>query len=259
MTHQPYKFMSRLTHTQKPPNHRLTNAANHLCHCMLVNQLQCMTPSERSGLLLLWYVSYHGTAIKYTPAMVPHTAACRDTFVNAVSKQSTLSQVAQLPHHRLWLDTTFQWNNLHCPHLHSAWSPHLLHLQHWQPRWTRLQLFPPHQLFKGTPQCQCLWHPIPHLCSYKDLASPAWHPDAWSRKSNNSWPGLFMDLVIVTHHPLHPQSFVRVKLQSIIFSERGMLYYCLLFDWSWLYKASLSFAHFLSVPTQSFCVKMEFF
>ena len=33
--------------------------------------------------------------------MVPHTATCRDTFVNAVSKQLTLSQVAQLPHCRL--------------------------------------------------------------------------------------------------------------------------------------------------------------
>ena len=41
-------------------------------------------------------MSYHGTAIKYVPAMVPHTATHGDTFVNAVSKQSTLSQVAQL-------------------------------------------------------------------------------------------------------------------------------------------------------------------
>ena len=86
-------------HTQKPPNHRLTNVAKYLCHCMLVTQLQCMIPSERFGFLLLWYMGYHGTAIKYTPAMVPHTASCRGTFVNAVSRQSTLFQVAQLPHH----------------------------------------------------------------------------------------------------------------------------------------------------------------
>ena len=69
--------------------------------------------SERFGFLLLWYMSYHGTAIKYAPAMVPHTATCGDTFVNAVSKQLTLSQVAQLPHSRLWLDTTSQQHNLH--------------------------------------------------------------------------------------------------------------------------------------------------
>ena len=71
-------------------NHRPTNAAKHLHHCMLVNQLQCMTPSERFGSLLLWYMSYHGTAIKYIPAMFPHSATHRDTLVNAVSKQSTL-------------------------------------------------------------------------------------------------------------------------------------------------------------------------
>ena len=106
---------SRLTHAQKLPNHRLTNTAKHLCPCILVNQLQCMTPSERFGFLLLWYVSYLGTAIKYAPAMVPHTATCGDTFMNAVSKWSTLSQVVQLPHCRLPLDTASQQHNLHCP------------------------------------------------------------------------------------------------------------------------------------------------
>ena len=155
MIHHPYRSMSRLIHALKLPNHRLTNTAKHLCHCMLVNQLQCMTPSERFGFLLLWYVFYHGTAIKYAPAMVPHTTACRDTFVNAMSKQLTLSQVAQLPHHRLQQDTTSQQHNLHGHNLHSACSPHPLHLQHQQPRQTRSQLFLSHQLFKGMPQHQC--------------------------------------------------------------------------------------------------------
>ena len=122
MAHQPYKSLSRSTHAQKLPNHRLTNAAKHLHHCMLVNQLQCMTPSEGFGFLVLWYTSYHGTAIKYAPAMVLHTAKHGDTFMNAVSKQSTLSQVTQLPHHRLQLDTASQWHNLHCPYMHSACS-----------------------------------------------------------------------------------------------------------------------------------------
>ena len=47
--------------------------------------------------------------------MVPHTAMCGDISVNAVSKQSTLSQVAQLPHHRLQQDTASHQDNLHCP------------------------------------------------------------------------------------------------------------------------------------------------
>ena len=204
-THQPYKSVSRLTHALKLLNHRLTNAAKHLHHCMLVNQLQHMTPSERFGFLLLWYASYHGTAIKYTPAMVPHTATCGDTFMNTVSKQSTLSQLAQLPHCRLWQDTTSQWHNLNCPQLHCACSPHPLHLQHWKPRWTRIQLFLPCQLFKRMPQHQYLWHPMPHLCSHEDLAMPAWHQDDWSRKSRNYWPRLSMDLVIVTCCHMHPR------------------------------------------------------
>ena len=220
MTHHPYKSVSRSTHALKLPNHSLTNAAKHLHYCMLVNQLQCMTPSERFGFLLLWYVSYHETAIKYTPAMVPHTAVCRDTFVNAVSKWSTLSQVAQLPYCRLQQDTTSQWHNLHCPHLHNACNPHPLHLQHWQPRQTRLQLFLPCQLFKRTPQHQCLWHRMPHLCSHEDPAMPTWHPDAWSRKSKNSWPGLSIDLVLVMWCHLHSHSFVELNC-SVSYSQKG--------------------------------------
>ena len=68
-THHPYKSVSRSTHILKPLNHRLTNAAKQVHHCMLVNQLQHMTTSENSGFLLLWYVSYCRTAIKYAPAM----------------------------------------------------------------------------------------------------------------------------------------------------------------------------------------------
>ena len=179
-----------------------------------------MTPSGKFGFLLLWYLSHHGIAIKHTQAMVTHTAACRDTFVNAVSKWSTLSQVAQLPYCRLQLDTASQQHNLHCPHLHSTCSPHLLHLKHWQPRWTSLQPFLPHQLFKEMPLCQCLWHPMPHLCSHKDLAVPAWHPDAWSRKSKNSQPGLSTDLVIVMCHHLHPQSLLELNC-SVSYSQKG--------------------------------------
>ena len=156
---------------------------------MLVNQLQCMTPSKRFGFLLLWYASYHGTAIKYALAMVPHTAACGDTFMNAVSKavdtapSGTTATLQALTRHHFSLAQPAP------PHLH------LLHLQHQQPRWTRLQLFLPHQLFKGMPKCQCLWHPMPHLCHHEDPAMPTWHQNAWSRKSKNYQPWQSMDLV----------------------------------------------------------------
>ena len=158
------------------------------------------------GFPLLWYVSSHGTAIKYAPAMVPHTATCRGTSVNAASRQSTLSPVAQLPHCRLWQDPTFSGTTC-ITHLHHACSPLLLHLQHWQPRWNRLQLFLPCQLFRRMPQHQSLWHPMPHLCSHKDLAVPTWHQDVWSRRSENYRPRLSMDLVIIMHHCIHPSNF----------------------------------------------------
>ena len=106
------------------------------------------------------------------------------------------------------------------PHLHCTCSPHPLHLQHWQPRCTRLQLFLPCQLFKRMPQHQFLWHPMPHLCNHKDLAVPALHQDAWSRKSRNYWPGLSMDLVLVTCHHLHPQSFIELN-RCISYSQKG--------------------------------------
>ena len=154
--------------------------------------------------------------------MVPHTAAHGDASVNAVSKQLTLSQVAQLPHHRFWQDTASQWYNLHCSHLHHVCSPHPLHLQHWQPRWNRLQLFLPHQLFTRMPQHQCLQHPLPHLCSHQDPAVPAWHQGAWSRKSRNYWPGLSMDLALIMFHRIHPQSIiVVVKIAMYYILRKG--------------------------------------
>ena len=63
VTHQPCKSVSRLTHALKLSNHRLTNAAKHLYPCMLVNQLQHMTPFKRFGFLLLLYASPHRAAI----------------------------------------------------------------------------------------------------------------------------------------------------------------------------------------------------
>ena len=219
--------VSRSTHTPKLLRQRLTNIAKHLCHCMLVKQLQCMTPSKRFGFWLLWYMSYHGTAIKYAQAMVPHTTAHGDTFMNAVSKQLTLSQVAQLPHHRLWLDTTSQKYNLHHLHLHSICSPHQ---QHQQPRQAKPQLSLPCQLFKRRPWHQHLWHPMPHQCGHRDPAVPAWHLDAWSRKSENFWPRLSMDLVIIMCCHIHPQSIIATYY---ILRKGDVIWSCfVLRDWS---------------------------
>ena len=172
------------------------------CYCDMCPTMEQLSSMHQQWFHILLYVE------------TPSWMQCRSSW-----------HCLKLPHHRFWLDTTSQWHNLHCPHLHSTCSPHPLHLQHWQPRWTRLYLFLPHQLFKGMPQHQCLWHPMPHLCIHENLAMPTWHQDGWSRKSKNSWPGLSMDFFIVMCHCIHPQSFIRVKLQCIIFSEMRMLYY----------------------------------
>ena len=184
---------------------RLTNIAKHLPHCMLVNQFQCTTPSERFGFLLLWYESYHRTAIKYAPAMVPHTATHGDTFVNTVSRQSTLSQVAQLPHCRLWLDIAFPVVQpaLPQPAQHMQPTPAAPATLASQMSQAPAVLTTP-AVQKNAPAPMSL-NPMPHLCSHKDLAMPAWHQDAWSRRSRNYQPRLSTDLVIIMHHHLHPQ------------------------------------------------------
>ena len=82
------------------------------------------------------------------------------------------------------------------------------------------QLSLPCQLFKRMPWHQCLWHPMPHLCSHKDLAMPAWHLDTWSMKSDNFWPGLSTDIVFIMHHHPHPQSFVELN-RHVLYSQKG--------------------------------------
>ena len=74
LTQQPSRFMNELMPTLIPPNHRQTNDANLLHHCMLVSQLHLMTPSVRSGFLPLWYRSCQKTATKCSPVMVWSTA-----------------------------------------------------------------------------------------------------------------------------------------------------------------------------------------
>ena len=80
------------------------------------------------------------------------------------------------------------------------------------------------------PWHQCLWHPMPHLCSNEDLAMPAWHLDAQSRKSENSQPILSMDLVSVMRCHPHPQSFIELN-HYIPYSLKGgccmIVSYCL--------------------------------
>ena len=77
--------------------------------------------------------------------------------------------------------------------------------------------------FRRMPQHQSLWHPMPHLCSHKDLAVPAWHQDAWSRRSRNCWPGLSMDLVSYCTAAYIPSKSI-FNSPCIIISERGMSY-----------------------------------
>ena len=106
-THQPHKSMSRLTTGSESAKAQAEKCSKTLASLVcLSTSCNIWHPSKRFGFLLLWYASCHGTAIKYAPAMVPHTTACGGTSVNAVWKQQTLSQVAQLQHHRLWQDPT---------------------------------------------------------------------------------------------------------------------------------------------------------
>ena len=133
--------------------------------------------------------------------MQRHLHECSVKAVDTVPSGTTATLQVPTWHHFLVIQPA-------PPHLHSACILHLLHLQHWQPRQTRLQLFLPHQLFKGMPQHQCLWHPMPHLCHHKDPTMPTWHWDAWSRRSNNYQPRLSTDLVIITSHLIHPHSFI---------------------------------------------------
>ena len=132
--------MSRSTHTQKLPNHRLTNAAKHLHHCMLVNQLQCTTHSASSGSLPLWYVSCQKTATMCAPVMAWSTAIQDDTFMNTVSSLLTLPQLSHQPFCRLLPYLAFLQQCLHPPSLHYYCILYLLHLQHLQLQNHRHQL-----------------------------------------------------------------------------------------------------------------------
>ena len=151
--------------------------------------------------------------------MVPYTATCTDTFVNAVSKQLTLSQVAQLPHCRLQLDTASQWHNLH-----SACSPIHCTCNTSNPD-------------ESGSSCSC------HTCCSKECPStnacdmpchthaamkiqPCPHgtkmPDPGNLRTIDL--GLSMDLVLVMCCCLHPHSFIELNHCVSYSQKRGMLY-----------------------------------
>ena len=128
-TQQPSRFMNELMPAPMPPSHKQTNDANVLHPCILASQLQCMTPSVRSGFLPLWYVSCQMTATRCTPVMVWSTTAQDDTFVNAVSSPLTLPPMSHQPHHRLLPDIAFLCHCLQPPSLHNCHRLCLLYLQ----------------------------------------------------------------------------------------------------------------------------------
>ena len=158
--------------------------------------------------------------------MVPHTAAHGNTSMNAVSKQ-----VNTVPSGTI---ATLQAPTRHCFSAGQPASPPPAPCMHahihytcntGNPRWNRLQLFLPHQLFKWIPQHQCLWHPMPHLYSHEDLAMPGWHQDAWSRKSRNYQPRLSMDLVVATCYHIHPSKLLYLN-HHVPYSQKGR--YCII-------------------------------
>ena len=150
-TWQPSRFMNELMPTLMPPSHRQTNNANSLHPCMLVSPLWCMTPSIRSGSLLLWYMSCQKTVIKCTPVTAWSTTAWDNTFVNIVSSPLTLPQMSHQPHCRLLPDLTFLSHHLHLSSLHNCCSLHPLHPQH---LWLQKHR---HQLSPKLP-CTCALH-----------------------------------------------------------------------------------------------------
>ena len=60
--------------------------------------------------------------------MWSHLHECSVKAVNTVQSGTTTTPQALTRHHFSVAQP------VHCPHLHSTCSPHLLHLQHWQPR-----------------------------------------------------------------------------------------------------------------------------
>ena len=196
--------VSRSTHTLNPLRHRLTNASKTLAP-LCAGQPVAMYDS-------LWKIWVPATVIHVLPwnsyqvctsngstycHAWRHLCECSIKAANTVPSGTTATPKALTRH-------CFLVAQLASPPPPPACSLHLLHLQHWQPRWNRLQLFLPCQLFRRMPQHQCLWHPMPHLCSHEDLAIPTWHQDTWSRRSRNYQPWLSMDLVIVMHQAYIP-------------------------------------------------------
>ena len=105
MTHHPYKFMSRSTHALKLPNHRLTNAAKHLHHCMLVNQLQCMIPQKDLGSCYcdmgptMEQLSSTHQQWFHICSMWRHLCECSVKVVNTVLSGTTATLQAPTRHH----------------------------------------------------------------------------------------------------------------------------------------------------------------
>ena len=158
----------------------------------------------------------------WVPATVIHFLPCNSYQVHTSNGSHILLHM-EAP---LWMQCQSSW---HCPKWHNCHTTgsvktplhsritcitctctmHAAHLcctcNTGNPDETGPQLFLPCQLFRRMPWHQCLQHPMPQLCSPKDLAMPTWHQDAWSRRSRNCWPRLSMDSVFVMCHCIHPQ------------------------------------------------------
>ena len=88
--------------------HRLTNTAKHLHHCMLVNQLQCKTPSWKfwvpATVITCPTMGQLSSRYQQWFHILPHTET--PLWTCNVKAVLTLSQVAQLPNCRFQLDNT---------------------------------------------------------------------------------------------------------------------------------------------------------
>ena len=153
MTQQPHKSMSRSRHALNLLRHKLTNAAKHLHPCMLVNQLQHMTPFKRFGFLLLWYASSHGNSyLVCTSNGSTYCRTWRHLHECSVKAADTVPSGTTV---------TLQALSSHCFLVAQPASPptctmHAAHIcctcNTGNPDQTGSSLFLPHQLFRRMPQ-----------------------------------------------------------------------------------------------------------
>ena len=209
-------------------NDRLINAAKHLHPCMLVNQLQHMTPFEGFGFLLLWYAS----SMEQLSSMHQQWFHILLHMETPPWTQCQSSQHCSKWHHCHTAGSvnTLLYSGTTCitPTLHHACSPHLLHLHHWQPDETGSSCSCHASCSKEWPSTNAYSIPC-HTCA----ATKIWPcPHGTKMPDPGDLGTIDPDCPQTWYHNVPPHTSpinCCSKLPCNIFSERGMLYDCFRF------------------------------